>query len=79
MTAAKLHRHPVPGLAAMLRAARGRLGFSLREAARLSGIAHAHIRKLEDGDSNPSLGSFVDLCQAYRIDPADALRDLLEP
>lgn len=79
MTALKHHTHPVPGLANALRRHREALGFSLRQAARLTGLSHTHIRHIEDADSNPSVGAFLDLCEAYGTHPADMLRDLLTP
>lgn len=77
-TPKRSHRHPVAGLAKLLRTLRDERGFSFRQAARLSGVSHHHIKHLEEGDTNPSVGVLVSLCEAYGADPVDTLRELLK-
>ena len=42
-------------------------GLSLREASKLSGISHTHIRDIEDGRSVPSFEMVMKFLRAYGV------------
>ena len=44
------------------------MGLSLRDASRLSGISHTHIRDIEDGRSIPSFEMVMRFLKAYMVD-----------
>jgi transcriptional regulator with XRE-family HTH domain len=44
------------------------MGLSLRDASRLSGISHTHIRDTEDGRSIPSFEMVIKFLKAYMVD-----------
>ncbi len=44
------------------------MGLSLRDASRLSGISHTHIRDIEDGRSIPSFEMVMKFLKAYMVD-----------
>ena len=48
---------------------------SLREASRLSGVSHTHIRDIEDGRSIPSFAMVMRFLKAYTVDMEDFLRE----
>ncbi len=50
-------------------------GLSLREASRLSGVSHTHIRDIEDGRSIPSFAMVMNFIKAYTVDIEDFLRE----
>ncbi len=54
---------------------RGSRGLSLREASRLSGVSHTHIRDIEDGRSIPSFAMVMRFLKAYTVDMEDFLRE----
>ncbi len=54
---------------------RGDRGLSLREASRLSGVSHTHIRDIEDGRSIPSFAMVMRFLKAYTVDMEDFLRE----
>ncbi len=54
---------------------RGSRGLSLREASRLSGVSHTHIRDIEDGRSIPSFAMVMKFLKAYTVDMEDFLRE----
>ncbi|NOG86068.1 MAG: helix-turn-helix domain-containing protein [Planctomycetes bacterium] len=54
---------------------RGSRGLSLREASRLSGVSHTHIRDIEDGRSIPSFAMVMRFLKAYTVDMQDFLRE----
>jgi len=43
------------------------LGLSLREASKLSGVSHTHIRDIEDGRSIPSFEMVMKFLRAYGV------------
>ena len=46
---------------------RGAMGLSLRDASKLSGISHTHIRDIEDGRSIPSFEMVMKFLKAYTV------------
>ena len=55
-------------LAAILSGARSRLGWSLRDAERATGVPNAHLSQLETGKiGHPGIGVLVKLAKAYGI------------
>jgi len=44
------------------------MGLSLRDASRLSGISHTHIRDIEDGRSIPSFEMVMRFLKAYTVE-----------
>ncbi len=48
---------------------------SLREASKLSGVSHTHIRDIEDGRSIPSFEMVMKFLKAYTVDMEDFLRE----
>jgi transcriptional regulator with XRE-family HTH domain len=63
-----------PDLAALLAARRRQLGWSYRQAARRTGIAHGYLCMLEHGQRAPSIIVAVILSRAYGLSAADADR-----
>ncbi len=55
----------------MLGAARLRAGLRLREAARLAGISHSHLIRLETGKRVPSVTVAAAIADALRLDDAE--------
>jgi len=43
------------------------MGLSLRDASRLSGVSHTHIRDIEEGRSIPSFEMVMKLLKAYTV------------
>ena len=57
-------------LAAILSGARSRLGWSLRDAERATGVPNAHLSQLETGKiGRPSIGILAKLAAAYGLPP----------
>jgi len=50
------------------------MGLSLRDASRLSGVSHTHIRDIEDGRSIPSFEMVMRFLKAYLVDIGEFLR-----
>ena len=50
-------------------------GLSLREASKLSGVSHTHIRDIENGRSVPSFEMVITFLRAYAIEMEDFLRE----
>ena len=50
------------------------MGLSLRDASRLSGISHTHIRDIEDGRSIPSFEMVMRFLKAYTVEIGEFLR-----
>jgi SOS-response transcriptional repressor LexA len=50
------------------------MGLSLRDASRLSGVSHTHIRDIEDGRSIPSFEMVMRFLKAYTVDIGEFLR-----
>ncbi len=50
------------------------MGLSLRDASRLSGVSHTHIRDIEDGRSIPSFEMVMKFLKAYMVDIEEFLR-----
>jgi len=48
---------------------------SLREASKLSGVSHTHIRDIEDGRSIPSFEMVMKFLKAYTVEMEDFLRE----
>jgi transcriptional regulator with XRE-family HTH domain len=44
------------------------MGLSLRDASKLSGVSHTHIRDIEDGRSIPSFEMVMKFLKAYMVD-----------
>ena len=44
------------------------MGLSLRDASKLSGVSHTHIRDIEDGRSTPSFEMVMKFLKAYMVD-----------
>jgi len=51
------------------------LGLSLREASKLSGVSHTHIRDIEDGRSIPSFEMVMKFLRAYGVEIEVFLRE----
>jgi SOS-response transcriptional repressor LexA len=50
------------------------IGLSLRDASKLSGVSHTHIRDTEDGRSIPSFEMVMKFLKAYRVNIGEFLR-----
>jgi len=50
------------------------MALSLRDASRLSGISHTHIRDIEDGRSTPSFEMVMRFLKAYMVDIGEFLK-----
>lgn len=44
------------------------MGLSLRDASKLSGVSHTHIRDMEDARSTPSFEMVMKFLKAYMVD-----------
>ncbi len=51
-----------------LKEKRNQAGLSLRQASRLSGVSHTHIRDIEQGSSVPSFEMVMGFLDTYRIE-----------
>ena len=47
---------------------RAAMALSIRDASRLSGVSHTHIRDIEDGRSTPSFQMVMRFLKAYMVD-----------
>src|SRR3990167_142777 len=54
-------------IGAFMKEKREGLGLSLREASKLSGVSHTHIRDIEDGRSAPSFEMVMKFLSAYGV------------
>lgn len=64
-----------PSLGGRLRTARTEAGLSIRELARLTGVSHAYLFKLEAGQKeNPSAEKLQRLAEVLEIDPSTLLQ-----
>ena len=54
-------------MGAFMKEKREGLGLSLREASKLSGVSHTHIRDIEDGRSVPSFEMVMKFLRAYGV------------
>ena len=61
-------------LAKFMKERRGAMGLSLRDASKLSGVSHTHIRDIEDGRSIPSFEMVMKFLKAYMVDIGEFLR-----
>lgn len=52
------------------------LGMSLREAAKLAGISHVHVKDIERDAIKPSFEKIINLLRAYHADIQEFLRDI---
>ena len=50
------------------------MGLSLRDASRLLGVSHTHIRDMEDGRSIPSFEMVMRFLKAYMVDIGEFLK-----
>lgn len=67
--------HQPQTLSAYLRAARLEAGLSIRQLARLSGVSHSYLVKLEtDQKENPGADKLLRLAEVLEIDPSALLR-----
>jgi len=55
-------------LGKLMKENRKAMGLSLRDASRLSGVSHTHIRDIEDGRSIPSFEMVMKFLKAYMVD-----------
>ena len=55
-------------IGAFLKEKRDQAGLSLRQASRLSGVSHTHIRDIENGSSVPSFEMVMGLLETYRVE-----------
>lgn len=69
------NRDSVPGLAAILKAAREKAGLSQNEAAELSGVHTISLSKFENDRSTPTLATLYKLAEAYGVDVCALLPD----
>jgi len=51
------------------------IGVSLRDASKLSGVSHTHIRDIEDGRSIPSFEMVMRFLKAYSVNIGEFLRE----
>lgn len=68
MTEIRTRRTPPPALGPLLAAARMRAGYRLREAARLAGIPHPYLMRLEAGLRTPSRSVATVLAEVFSLD-----------
>jgi len=59
-----------------MKAKRLGLGMSLREAAKLAGISHVHVKDIESDAIKPSFEKVINLLRAYHADIQEFLRDI---
>ncbi len=57
-----------------MREKREAMGLSLRNASKLSGVSHTHIRDIEQGRSTPSFEMVMKFLKAYMVDVEEFLR-----
>ena len=55
---------------------RGGLGLSLREAAKLAGISHVHVKDIEGDKIKPSFEKVIKLLKAYNADIQEFLKEI---
>ena len=65
-------------IGSLIKEKRTALGWSLRQLQEQSGVTHAAIKLIEDGDSSPTMTTFSKLFNALDISP-DELAQALEP
>ncbi len=58
-----------------LKEKRDQAGLSLRQASRLSGVSHTHIRDIENSSSVPSFEMVMGFLETYRIEIEEFLRE----
>lgn len=71
MTGIRTRRTPPAGLGTMLAEARTRRGYGLRQTARLAGIPHPHLWRLERGERVPSRSVAELLAQVLALDESE--------
>ena len=59
-----------------MKAKRNGLGMSLREAAKLAGISHVHVKDIEADKIKPSFEKILNLLRAYNADIHEFLREI---
>lgn len=74
-TVGMANRDSIPGLSALLRAAREKAGMSQVEAGKAAGVHHVSIAKFETDARTPTLRILCKLARAYGVDP----RTLIPP
>lgn len=67
------NRDSVPGLPALLKAARERCGLSQIQAAQRSGVHAVSIARFETDARTPSIATLIKLARAYGVKPADLI------
>lgn len=65
-------------LGSFLREKRNRAGFSLRYVARIIGLDHARLARIERGQAVPTLPSLIRIARAYGIKASAAMRHVGE-
>jgi transcriptional regulator with XRE-family HTH domain len=68
LTEIPIRRTPPAGLGQLLAAARMRAGLGLREAARLAGVGHEYLLRLETGQRTPSRSVATVLADVLALD-----------
>lgn len=58
-----------------LKSKRGARDLSLRDASKLAGISHVHIKDIENDKIKPTFGKVMNLLRAYHADIQDFLRE----
>lgn len=59
-----------------MKAKRSMLGMSLRDAAKLAGISHVHVKDIENDSIKPSFEKIMNLLKAYQADIQEFLREI---
>lgn len=59
-----------------MKAKRTGLGMSLREAAKLAGISHVHVKDIESDAIKPSFEKIINLLRAYHADIQEFLKEI---
>lgn len=59
-----------------MKAKRKALGISLREAAKLAGISHVHVKDIENDKIKPSFEKIINLLKAYKADIQEFLKEI---
>jgi SOS-response transcriptional repressor LexA len=59
-----------------MKAKRTALGMSLREASKLAGISHVHVKDIESDSIKPSFEKIINLLRAYHADIQEFLKEI---
>ena len=63
-------------IGAYMKAQRKELGISLRDAAKLTGMSHVHVKDIEYDKIKPSFEKIINLIRAYKADIQEFLREI---